>query len=239
MKIIRYNNNRGRFGNQLYYCLRAFIDGSKYYLPSENCLNSALIRVGMEPLICNTCSVPIKIQGWFQSFGKDFSVESLNEFVNKYILNSIQFKNFKLIPDECVMHIRNGDYINLKLFDVFDRYKYIDEACSRFRDMYPEVRVLRLVSDGIQLSMKLYRKQLLKYFDKIYYVVNKTYVDDFTSLSCYKYKILWNSTFSWWSAFISNVLYPNSEKCVFVPCNDNYFSTSKLRVNQKWNIIDV
>ena len=48
---------------------------------------------------------------------------------------------------------------------------------------------------------------LSKRFKKIKYITCGTIIDDFAELSHYKYKIIWNSTFSYWSSFISDIIY--------------------------------
>jgi hypothetical protein len=71
----------------------------------------------------------------------------------------------------------------------------------------------------------------------IYYSNNKIDIDDFIELSCFKYKILFNSTFSYWTGFISNVLYKNNYTDIFAPAKFMSVGIDKSHVNPKWTII--
>lgn len=74
---------------------------------------------------------------------------------------------------------------------------------------------------------------------EVVYSDNTTDIDDFIELSQMKNKILWNSTFSYWTAFISNVLYEDSYKNIFVPSKFTSKESNVSRINPKWTVIEV
>lgn len=52
-------------------------------------------------------------------------------------------------------------------------------------------------------------------------------------------KVLWNSTFSYWSAFVGNVLFENSEKSVYVPSAFSKYEHARTRCDPAWNLVAV
>ena len=74
---------------------------------------------------------------------------------------------------------------------------------------------IHVFSDDISMCKDLLYSMNLPHV--ITFSDNKIDTLDFIQFSCFKYKILWNSTFSYWSAFIGNVLFNNSYNCVCSP----------------------
>lgn len=72
---------------------------------------------------------------------------------------------------------------------------------------------------------------------KILYSSNKTDIEDFIEFASLKNKICWNSTFSYWAAFIGNVLYENSYKSVYAPSLFTSIEPVNDHLNPQWNSI--
>lgn len=135
----------------------------------------------------------------------------MNEFIKNIIFNSIIYKNrITPITNDVAIHIRNTDYLNPALnnyHDCFDRIKYICDVCTIVNAQYPFFKKLHIFSDDCKLTYELYDNLFKRFFSSVIYHNNTTDIDDFYTLSLFKHKILWNSTFSYWSAFISNVIH--------------------------------
>lgn len=238
-----YRYSLGQFSNQLYYCLQSYINNSKYSIKHlDQNIKNKLILFGCEKLLTYE-NYQKYINSYCQIINSDFTLVQLNDFIKNIILNSYIYKNKIIsITNNIAIHIRNTDYLNPKLnnyHDCFDRTKYIIDTCKIVNDKYPFLKTLHIFSDDCKLTQTLYDKIFKDFFINIKYHNDTTDIQDFYMLSMFKYKILWNSTFSFWSAFISNIIYEQSEKCIFVPELFNIKSHSTSRCNPLWNYIQV
>lgn len=89
------------------------------------------------------------------------------------------------------------------------------------------------------MCRRIYGGILQSAFSEVAYVEGGSVVDDFVRLSCMRTKVLWNSTFSYWSAFVGNVLFENSERCICCPSKFSSMDSARTRCNPKWNFIQV
>ena len=152
-------------------------------------------------------------------------------------MQSSLFKNNNIVVDDntIAIHIRNGDYIDDKNIDVFDRIKYMQKC---FSCISHKIKNLVVFSDDNTLNKQLYNNLFKQYFVSVTYIENKFDYQDFVAFSAFKYKILWNSTFSYWAAFIGNVLYKNTYNKIYAPAKFNLYSPLGDHCNPLWNIID-
>ena len=172
----------------------------------------------------------------YATFGRDYSEDILNEFIKRYIITDSKFINLIGSTNRArsSIHIRLTDYIdnNYK----FDFYYYL-KCC--FDNIPRDITDIDVYSDDINTAKELYDDILHTRFSCVNYIKNDT-VTDLYLLSMYKYKILWNSTFSYWSGYISNVIY-NYDNLILVP---NFHFKLLLKglawhLNPKWSIIKV
>lgn len=96
-----------------------------------------------------------------------------------------------------------------------------------------------MFSDDIDTCRRIYGGILQNAFSEVSYAEGGSVVDDFVRLSCMRTKVLWNSTFSYWSAFIGNVLFEGSEKNVWVPSRFSCVESASTRCDPMWNFINV
>ena len=96
-----------------------------------------------------------------------------------------------------------------------------------------------MFSDDIDTCRRIYGGILQNAFSEVSYAEGGSAVDDFVRLSCMRTKALWNSTFSYWSAFIGNVLFENSEKSGYVPSVFSKYEHALTRCDPAWNLVMV
>lgn len=138
------------------------------------------------------------------------------------------------------INIRNGDFLIepiKSLHDCFDRFNYLKNAIND-----PSIKFIKNVhifSDDIKLCKKMYHNILKTRFHNIIYDnIGSTILSQFIRLSKYKYKIIWNSTFSIWTAFIGDILYKYSGITIY-PSKFMKNENMILRCNPIWKEIKV
>ena len=119
-----------------------------------------------------------------------------------------------------VIHIRGGDFLSIKKFDIckLNFYKKsIEYAQSKGLNSFV------VISED-----KIYGKEIIKELKKclpdlqISIMKSDSIKNDFNIIRSAKFAILSNSTFSWWASFLSN-----SKKEFIVPSN---FTTEEERI---------
>ena len=250
--------NGGRLGNQLYYALQAYINNCKYKV---NFLQKTSTAIQQYNLLKNFgCSDLICLDGdalytndYCQCIDKNFSLDQLNSFIDNIVLKSNIISNGERDSTSLYICIRNGDFINThlaqKIHSPFNRNLFLKRSIQAAVNCNANIKCIKIVSDNISICRE-YDSLFLRYFDEdnIEYVNNSgknKVLQDFRLLCLAKHKIIFNSTFHYWSSFISNRIFRNSEKCIW--CRNLFYVDPKTnsivyaydRVNPKWNIIKV
>lgn len=248
--------NYGRFGNQLYYIMQAFILSKKRnqkirYIPSPKTdqyhYEDFYKKLNLMDYVAYDFSKIenaeyLKNDKAYQGFGSDFKESDLYSFIENTILSSEEIKNAGNNIDfenSVGIHIRNGDYLTIPRYSFFDRKLYFStvfEKKKSFKD-----KIAYVYSDDNKLNVEKYSEIFLKNFKNVVFVDSTSMIDDFLQLAKFKNKIVLNSTFAFWTAFVSNVLYKDSFKDIVAP--NVFISRKKLKVtnrmNPKWTLIDV
>lgn len=249
----------GRFGNILYGLLSNYIqskkDNEKYIFVHSNKIgNNFILKEFMDafnlqdiyyPNIDNSITdkeiefLPERFnKPTFAEFGVDFTEQQLNEFIKDVFLKNESFKR-DLITDRLSVNIRGGDYLNnihLRLYR-FNFERFLDVSLSYFKNN--QITTLDVYSDDMTYA-QLFDNIFRKYNFTVNYQFDSSPLNDFLSLSVYKNKIIWNSTFSYWTGYISNVLFNQTNyKNIFVPKFHvlHINGTNAWQLNPKWNII--
>jgi hypothetical protein len=167
----------------------------------------------------------IMLLGYFQSYKyfkdnyntiyKMIGVDNArNELVKKNIFDETFCENTISI------HFRFGDYLKLtKIYHILD-YKYYKKALKHLTNhmgMYKTMRVLIFCDDQECDNFKELKTKLISDFENVYSLSiapsNLTDWEEMLLMSCCKYNIIANSTFSWWGAYLNN----NADKIVCYP----------------------
>lgn len=162
----------------------------------------------------------IYMDGYWQSekyFKHNFQkiLSTLNLDIDLLENKNIDFENTISI------HIRRGDYINLKhLYNNLNINYYI-MSINFILNKNKNVKNIIIFSDDIKWCKDNFKLNSLN----VIFSDNKDEVYDMILMSKCKYNIIANSTFSWWSAYLNN----NSNKLIISP---KKWFTDKMGLNE-------
>ncbi len=211
----------GRLANQLYFVLQAYIIANRDKLDCKYTQIRTIAKQTDMLQYVEKLNISkyykanekptklLQLNKYYQNIELDFSEQDIRNFINETILQSQFFKNKTIMYDvdnSVAIHIRNGDYLNLPYHNCFDRIEYI---CNALKRLPKNITNLVIYSDNNDINKKLYDSLFQETGLNIHYNNSIDPLNDLKDLSFYKTKILWNSTFSYWSAFISDCRYNN------------------------------
>lgn len=250
------------FGNHLYMWLHAW---KRQQAGVKSCV---LIHKSMEPWLSTfpelrRLSVSRRDVGFFdrrfissgQSFGTEFSELELQGFISSCLLESTSFKaelsraRQGLAGRSLVVNVRRGDYYSVPEFCTIygmNIESFVQEAVSRVAAEI-DITGVRVVSD----DPKWCRDNLgvLNDYGPVDYgTEERTPLRDLATLAAADTLILANSTFSYWGAYINNVLRSAQSPCnVWAPAFHGRHPASHSRyvgeglawqLDPNWNVID-
>lgn len=157
------------------------------------------------------CSKSVFLNGYWQSskYFKDFDEAIGCEFRFKQELNASQkrLKEQIMNTQSIAVHIRLGDYLSNKKYQVCNKEYYlkgIEVISKKIKD-----NTVFVFSDDIDKAKNYFADYGR---GDIYYVEgNEKESIDLELMSCCKYFVISNSTFSWWAQHLSN--YENKIVC--------------------------
>lgn len=224
--MIYWTNNNissARFGNHLYYILQMYIRTKESgilnkFIYRNQSYNSSFLILGLSKYVelCSDNKISSQETGYFQDINCHYTKQNVLDFISENIEPKLKLYNKSCEKDDvCCVHIRCGDYnirrITRKLYDI-DRSKYLNNCI----DLY-DFKEYHIFSDDIHFCKNNY-DQIFKQKNKIVkYISQNNVLKDFISMCFYKNKIIWNSTFSCWSAYISNFLYGDNGCVIMAP----------------------
>lgn len=221
-----------RFGNFLYYLLRMYIKSKEN---NELC-KFHIHKYIKEFIFLNMIKYTnydsdenidlknaIRENYYYQIINKDYNRCDIENFLKDTLFKSKKFQyavnSFDESQDVCSVHIRCGDYItrgcNRKIYGI-DRNKYILSSIDLMGD-----KEYHIFSDSIEYCKQNYDNLFKRKGVSVKYIQTGNFLDDFLTMSLYKNRILWNSTFSYWGGYITNVYYGDNNVKILVP--DYYF----------------
>lgn len=158
---------------------------------------------------------------YFDEYRKDL----IQQFKPKYILSREVWEFCQKVESEnsLAIHIRKGD------FQAFGRLisdNYYHNALRVIQEKYTDVRIYILTeSDDIAEEWKRDYGAT-----RIAFNTQNKYLDEWYTMSKCRHHIIANSTYSWWSSYLSNS--PN--KMVVVPSVEEYLEAEKDNTEQMY-----
>ena len=137
-------------------------------------------------------------------FNQNWKYESLYELFSQLKLRKIILdkKNLKVCNEDVIIHIRGGDFINIKNLNICksDYYRKSIKYC-----LSKGLKTFTVISED-QKYANVIINQMKSCFDdlKISLLKSNSIKDDFNIIRSSRLAILSNSTFSWWASFLSN-----------------------------------
>ena len=155
------------------------------------------------------------IDGYFQECltQEDFNKE-IELLKNIFMRNSLEPKN------DCVIHIRGGDFVKLGWNSVTPK-EYYQNAIQMMKDDYNQ-NDFYIVTDD-----KDYAETILKDLNIEYKFIGNSMYEDFNLIGSFRYRILSSSTFSLWASALGDnensvviapkEWIPNHERKIYLP----------------------
>ena len=236
-----------RLGNYLYLILNCFKRNNneiyKVGVRNESCYRE-LSELNLSDLIVNVSNnnYPrgcIWTSEYYQNCNIDFNRKLLNSFISSTIAESNIFKQKEPIEDRVSIHIRLGDYLKKRNRNYYgiDGNRFLNSACSELSVCSDTIDVY---SDSIGFCKSKYSDILEKYFKVVNYISNSV-IDDFVSLCFYKYKILWNSTFGYWTGYVSDYIFDGGKQNIIITPNFQtllIYDGRPISVMYNWKKVD-
>lgn len=120
---------------------------------------------------------------------------------------------------DCAMHVRGGDFIRNPLHDIVD-HRFYSEAINHLERLVGAVplRKVQIITDDPPHARVL-AEQLARTHPHITFSMhqgNPDPLDDFRHIAGARYRIIGNSTFSWWASALDPSRAPTVSPAVFV-----------------------
>ena len=224
-----------RLGNVLYFALRAFSEqqrGSDYVVLDPDPGNdwaSGFPRLASLLLPPSELHVLDKrvdlVESFFQGFGTDFSRDELERFIRTVLLTGPALQNVK---ESCrdddapsvTVNVRRGDYYDnpdFKALFGFDVQSYVRTAISEVERTTGPLASVLVVSDGIGWCRQ-HLDWLGDHAPSLYFEGSENGIQsNLRRLAEARRLIITNSTFSYWGAYLSNVVHGDRHGGVWVP----------------------
>lgn len=165
---------------------------SKYPFVSDKNFQSALKKTNKKFLL---------VDGYFQNC---LNQTDLNTEIE--ILKNIFKKKDVDNSNECVIHIRGGDFLELGINDVAPKSYYYNAI--QFMIQEHNIYEFNIVTDDRQ-----YAASMMDDLNVKYNFIGDTIYEDFYLIGGFNYRILSSSTFSFWASALSN----NDKSVVIAP----------------------
>jgi hypothetical protein len=208
------------FGNHLYYWQQAHARQNK----GMDC--RVVHAPGMDPWLAQLPGVSEQLMvtrdalrltdrrdgSSFQRFGIDFTRDELRAFARDHLVASPLIGDPVAVPGIVTVNVRRGDYYSNPEYRGlygFDIASYTEVAAERAASA-GEIERFVVVSDGIDWCRLKLDAILRRHAGQVEYVVGRSAQEQFRSVATSMRVIGTNSTFSYWAAYVSNMLFGSS-----------------------------
>ena len=224
-----------RIGNVLYFALRAFSEqerGCDYRVLDPNPDNDwapgfpRLASLLLPPRELRVLDQRVDlVESFFQGFGTDFSREELEHFIRTILLTGPALKN---LMDGCredeapsvTVNVRRGDYYDnpdFKALFGFDVQSYVLAAISEVERTTGPLASVLVVSDWIDWCRE-HLSWLGDHAPTLRFEGSENGTQsNLRRIAEARRLIITNSTFSYWGAYLSNVVHGDGHGGVWVP----------------------
>lgn len=177
----------------------------------------------------------------FSFFGSDFTADDLASFVGERLLPSGHLA--AVDADELVVNVRRGDYYSDPRFRPhygFDQIPYLRAAAAASIEAEGAPAAILVVSDDLDWC----REHLAWLQDLApvrFGAGARTPLRDFCEVATRRRLIITNSSFSYWAAYVSNVLFGDNHASVHVPRMHRWdmFEGDAWQLDPRWRAWDV
>lgn len=249
-RVVRMTPDGLGFGNFLYLWLRADLrqeQGEDYRVvrvPTMDPWLELLPTVRDRLLIRREDVRPWdrRDPAWGQRFGEEFTREQLHYFIRRHLLPSELTAPVGSRGRTLTVNVRRGDYYSdpdLRVRYAFDIAGYVDQALARAVDVGGRVDQVLVVSDGIEWCRTSLDGLLSRDGAQVTYASAADSPMDHFRTVCTSSRIIGtNSTFSYWAAYVSNVLYGRESQVVMPAFHARHMDAGRAyQLDPSWDII--
>ena len=131
----------------------------------------------------------LTLHGYFQS--EKYFFDYKDEIKKEFLLSNPKYPD-KLDDDYIGIHVRRGDYLNHPTIHPTCSMEYYEEALAFLPD-----RPVKVFSDDREWCSKNFKGDR-------FHISTRNFIEDFELMSKCTYHIIANSSFSWWSTWLSD-----------------------------------
>ena len=192
-----------------------------------------IIQNGSNPLGEINLNKKVAIHGRFQDYNL-FQKHSdiIRESIRRAILDYAGKDNIEIQKGELAVHVRRGDYLE---------NKYLQSIGALNRDFYSH-GITRILSEHDVTAIKIFTDDpshqdvvdLMRTYNCTCATGN--WLEDFTGMMSSEYILISNSTFSWWSAFLSENSAPEKIYAP-IPFTVKHAELHNRVLPQTWNVL--
>lgn len=198
-----------------------------------------ICRLGLSEFITISNPTAIHISSYAQVINRDFTIDDVERLICVKILKSDAFSGVDCHADDgkVSLHIRNGDYLlpsKHGYHDCFDRMEYLNKAINH--NGLDGIDHVVVFSDDLPLCRGKYNDILSRRFKTVEYNEETVFEKEFVRLSLFKNRINWNSTFSFWTSFIGNVVHDHSGATI-CPSRFDKNDGIETRIDPRWTVV--
>lgn len=109
-------------------------------------------------------------------------------------------KEYEVYPREnsCSIHVRRGDYLTLQQFHPVQTMRYFNQAINIVKTMTNDDIYFYVFSDDMPWCKENFK------VDNLTFVEGQDMIYDFSMMKNCNHHIISNSSFSWWTSYLSN-----------------------------------
>lgn len=214
-----------------YLCSNKYKFIRRIHKPNTRINSFSIFKYGKEyeDFVYQDVSKNTYLDGYWQNelYFKNIKNILTSEFTHKETFNgSIQALLNDIKKDNSVgVHVRRGDYLSIDLYEVLS-YEYFYNSINMINKRIENAQFY-VFSDDIEWC-----KNAFYHIDNIRFVEGNSSIEDFELLKNCKHKIISNSTFSWWAAWLN----AGNDSIKIAP--DKWYKDYKKNQNCKSALLD-
>ena len=249
-RMVRMTPDGLGFGNFLYLWLRADIrqdQGHDYRVVHVSTMDPwlELLPTVRDRLLIRREEVrpwDRRDPSWGQRFGEEFTREQLHHFIRRHLLPSELTVPVESRARTLTVNVRRGDYYSdpdLRGRYAFDIAGYVGQALTRAVEVGGPVDQVVVVSDGIEWCRASLDGLLSRDGAQVTYAsAVDSPMDNFRTVCTSSRIIGTNSTFSYWAAYVSNVLHGRESQVVMPAFHARHMDSGRAyQLDPDWEII--
>lgn len=162
-------------------------------------------------------------------------------FIRTYLMPSGAFNPCAELAEGLTLNVRRGDYYSdpqVRGLFSFDQIAYIQVVLEGLRALGRSPEDIRVVSDDIAWCQARLQ-HLTEWTTSLRFLDTGDPLSDLRTVACSRELIIMNSSFSIWSAYISNYLYGDNQEQIHVPAFGTrpFDGTPWPSIDPRWDVV--